>query len=609
MTTKTKARKGIEQHRPERPLAEFAVELRSTGKGAVAKQFTGIGKTASEDGSVGGIFRPTDEQLAKINQFTRTPKTAEEVVCFRTLSCNDMVDRDTDRFTADCITDFAKLEGDFSSVGKSFMVGHDYDKLPVGRIFDVDTTKVGDANFLTNDVFMPNTEQYKSFIENMDFGIYWAVSVGVMLGEQNCSICGYEMRGFGRWAFCMSVGHEKGLYYDPESKKVDDWGYALPISPDDANAVLCVREFSSPVDYYELSQVFLGAQYGAQLERGVMKGAFKDMETNKLPMSNLGVDLAKELPIPHAPDEVREAFLKGFVVRHTEDGTVQWTDGSDLVWEFDPSESEVLCLGQSTDDDEQEVTNGEESREPDGKGGGSGESDDGSASGDGGSNGVEDGSGQSDSEDGERADDADGSDANGVAVEESADDDTDDESDEDDDSEDDESDEDEDEDAEDEVESEKAVVRAAVRAKLPREVVSAAEKAKDGKELETLLSATSKHIAGLRKQNKALEHKAALGEKFVEDKRSEAIAWYVRNKQAGTKKGVKTETFVKMLDRLGDDIELLDEVIQEHKEAAQAKFPSSVRRSTEPVDPHSKEELEPVPLDKRAAEKVRNAHG
>ena len=51
------------------------------------------------EGSLGATMVPTDEQLARINQFTRTMATAENVVTFSTLSCNDIPDRDDDAFT------------------------------------------------------------------------------------------------------------------------------------------------------------------------------------------------------------------------------------------------------------------------------------------------------------------------------------------------------------------------------------------------------------------------------------------------------------------------------------------------------------------------------
>jgi hypothetical protein len=43
---------------------------------------------------------------------------------------------------------------------------------------------------------------------------------------------------------------------------------------------------------------------------------------------------------------------------------------------------------------------------------------------------------------------------------------------------------------------------------------------------------------------------------------------------------VSTDTFIKMLDRIGDDPDILQDVITEQKELAQAKFPDVIRRST-----------------------------
>src|SRR4051794_7648233 len=158
-------------------------------------------KDAAGDGGTGAIdfapMAPTDEQLAKINEYTRSNKTAEDLVVFPTLSCNDLIDRDDERFVTDTVKGFAKLDAPLGPNGKSYMVGHDYTKLPVGRIFDTSTTTVDlaalsgkapsgstagataadKATFLKNWVYVPKTTSNQPFIEGLDFGINWAVSV------------------------------------------------------------------------------------------------------------------------------------------------------------------------------------------------------------------------------------------------------------------------------------------------------------------------------------------------------------------------------------------------------------------------------------------------
>lgn len=157
----------------------------------------------------------------------------------------------------------------------------------------------------------------------------------------------------------------------------------------------------------------------------------------------------------------------------------------------------------------------------------------------------------------------------------------------------------------------KKIIEAANQAKLPNETVSKALEAETAEEaLGILFSGSSELIDSLNKRVGELENKAELGDKFIKSKRAEAIGWYVKNRQSDEQKRVNTSVFEKMLDRFGDDIELYDEVINEQKEAAQAKFPGSVRRSVEPNDPHDVDKLEPIEaLNDEAAKRVSRIHG
>lgn len=603
--TKAKVRKTFAQKRPERPLKEVIAEAKSERKNkSINKQFTAVQKAEGEGstgtGATAGIFVPSDEQLEKINQFTQTPKTAEDVICFSTLSCNDQIDRDLDRFTTECVNEFAKLPDPFSPVGKGFMVSHDYTKLPVGTVFDADTKTIDGVRHLTNDVFMPNTEQYKNFIENLDFGIYRFVSVGVMLGESACSVCAspmFESRFFGNFCWCADAGHEKGLYYDPNSDEEDDWGWALPVEEGTKGAVLCTRDLFSPTDFYELSQVFLGAQYGAQLARGAAtKGIIKAASAMKAPLLGLSRKEAEALDIPHINQKVREAFDKGLQIISRDASSIEWVDEDNIIWTFNAEEDEVLSLGEykdsdTSDTDDDVETDDEEGGDDDGEQGRQGLEDD-----DEDSSGSDDEIGVEASQRSADADEPEGDDGEADADEEGLDEEDEDESD------------DEGEEDDEDVDN-KSVVAAVVKAKLPHEVIEAVSGAKGGNALGVLLSSVGKALESRDQQIKELEPNAKLGEKFIKSKRAEALKWFIRNRQAGEEKGVKTDKFERMLDKVGDDIELLDEIIDEQKQAAQAKFPASARRSTVPTDPHNVDDLQQPTLDKESAEKVRKAHG
>lgn len=539
------------RRRPEERMSDVMRAFKAPTK--VDKTFTSL-KASQGDvtGKAAGLMTPTDEQMEKINSFTRTPKEPDDVVVFRTLSCNDQYDRDDDGFRRGCIKQFAGLEQPFSFVGKSFMVSHDYTKLPVGRLFDVGTAKVEGVEFLTNDVYIPNTEANKSFIDNIDFGIYWAVSVGVVLEKSQCSICDAQA---GSW-FCKN-GHEKGLYYDADSDEVDDWGWPIPCNPDAPNAQKACRDLSMPKDAYELSMCFLGAQYGAELsKRPDFEGVMKAASSRVLPIIGLKQSEADELPIPQSPATLKEAREK-YTVRMSLHGDPEWVDEQGLKWVYDITKDEALCLGRSAEETTEDGS--EELGRPlgaDGNEGGVGGQDgpdevaieaSGGSSGDA----VErrPGSGQ---ESGDRAP---------VSEEKRV--------------------------------SKKAVIAAAKAAQLPHGVVESLEGV-DGDSLDALFTHIGSAFKSLEDRVSVLEPQAALGDRYLKNKRAEARAWYVKARQSGEQEPVSVKTFDRMLERIGDDVEMLDELISEQKAIAEAKFPSATRRSTFEADPNTTSPVEAV---------------
>lgn len=575
------------RHPENKKLSEMLsedVERKKVRKGLIDKKATLIkapdDTTDGDDLEIGSTMRPSDEQLGRINQFTRRPVTADEVICFTTLSCNDIVDRDDDRFTSDCVKDFAALEQPFSPVGKSYMVDHSRSiSGAVGRIFGVDTKKVSGGLFLANEVYIPNTDQYRGFIEDVDFGINWAVSVGVVLGKDACTVCEGPFSWWGYW--CVN-GHDKGMWYDPKSDETDSWGYPTPVEEGTSGAVKCIREFSDPIDFYELSQVFLGAQYFAALEKepgfaSVMKSVAKGV-----PTIGLSAEEAEKLPLRHEPKKVSEARMR-FGVTETEDGSLTWTDEANLIWVFNPEdpESGVMSLGRAASDNEEDES-GEEQEQLD-------EHDEGNESeGDDDENvSVSDpkpGSGGSGSESNsspEGGEQSPGSQPGEVS-----------------------------EISEEKALTKKQILAAARAAKLPGSVIDAAEAA-EGDGLKALLLAASQHIGTLQKEVGDLSEKAEAGDRYIKEVRTDAISWYVKAHQEGGSP-VKTDTFERLLDRCGEDVDLLKSLRDEQKAAAQAKAPKSVRRSSFPSDPNQRNAVEQAPDYEGLAEndeRVRKIHG
>lgn len=528
-------------------------------KGLIDKRSTMIkAATDNTDGAldVGATMRPSDEQLAAINNFTRKQVTADEVVCFDTLSCNDIVDRDDDQFKKDCIKDFSEMAQPYSSVGKSFMLDHDYStKSQVGRIFDVDQKTSGGVNWLTNSVYVPNTAKNEGLIEDIDFGVSWAVSVGVVLGKDACTVCG---AGFSSWGWWCAEGHDKGAFYDPKSDETDSWGYPVACDPKTKGAVKCVRQFSDPKDFYELSQVFLGAQYFAALDKDPAFKSVMKAATSKLPIIGLSAEEARKLPLRHEPSNVSEARILFGVTEDEDDGSINWTDAEGLRWSFDPETPEdgPLCLGKSSTQPEEDDEDGEhevsdEQVGPDDQ--------------------VED-EGDEPVEDGESGDGGQGSegseggsdDAPGAeAVED-----------------------DEEEGDEEKAPAKEAVLAAARKAKVSETALAAVKDAK-GSGLSALLVTLSSENAALTKSVAELTPHAEIGAGYLLELRANAIDWYVKANATKTEPKVSTVTFQKILDRCDGDVDLLKELAEEQKKTAQAKFPGAVRRSSFPSDPNA----------------------
>lgn len=557
-------------------------------KGLIDKRATLIKAVDGEgdaDAGTGATMRPTDEQLERINQFTKRAVTADEVVAFNTLSCNDIVDRDDDQFTTQCVKDFAALEQPFSPTGKSYMLDHAYSvNNAVGRIFGTDTKKVSGSLFLTNEVYVPNTEKNQGFIEDLDFGINWAVSVGVMLGKSSCTVCGERFSSWGYW--CVE-GHDKGYYYDPNSDEVDSWGYPVPCDPSTKGAIKCIRQFSEPKDFYELSQVFLGAQYFAALEKIPEFASVMKSVTSDLPIIGLSGEEAEKLPFRHEPKKVADARRK-YEIKEADDGSLMWTDSEGLRWTFDPENPDdgVLSLGKASNDNEEEDEDGEHAISD-----GSGSSGDGATDG---------GSDEPDSEPGDGGTGS-GSDPSPASGDESSSqsssgepgsavgDEEDSEEEDDEDADPDASSETDNDEEEEKSVSKQAVLSAAEAAKLPKSVIEAAEGQSDNGLL-ALLSAAADEIA-------ALSTKASLGDQYLKTLRAEAIDWYTKARATPEQPKVSTETFERLLEKCGEDVDLLKAMADEQKELAQAKFPKSVRRSSFDRNPNEAEALSGISFD------------
>lgn len=204
---------------------------------------------------IGSFEAPSNEELAKINNYTRRSFTADEVYAFSVVLCDNEVDRDFERFTDDSLSKLAEL---FKGVTGIFDHSHKAEN-QCARIFDcrVDTV-VGRKNSLGEPykrlfarAYMPKSEKASELILEIESGIKKEVSVGCSMSSSKCSICG---KPFG---LCE---HIKGKSYRVGNKDK-----------------LCFFELCDPKDAYEWSFVAVPAQPMA----GVVKN-FSEQDEYKL---------------------------------------------------------------------------------------------------------------------------------------------------------------------------------------------------------------------------------------------------------------------------------------------------------------------------------------
>ncbi|MDD6672386.1 MAG: hypothetical protein PUE46_00125 [Eubacteriales bacterium] len=185
----------------------------------------------------------TNEDLAKIQQFSRRELLPEEIYVFNVDLCNNDVDRDYEKFSVETLEQMAKL-----FVGKTGIFDHSMKSADqTARIFDAFVEKVNgkktadgeDFYSLKAKAYMLNNEQNRSLIDSIDAGIKKEVSVSCSVDKAYCSICHTDRKR----AACE---HRKGKMYGDR---------------------LCFNILTDATDAYEFSFVAVPAQR----EAGVTK--------------------------------------------------------------------------------------------------------------------------------------------------------------------------------------------------------------------------------------------------------------------------------------------------------------------------------------------------
>lgn len=185
----------------------------------------------------------TNEDLAKIQQFSRRELLPEEIYVFNVDLCNNDIDRDYEKFSVETLGQMAEL-----FVGKTGIFDHSMKSADqTARIFDAFVERVNgkktadgeDFYSLKAKAYMLNNEENKSLIDSIEAGIKKEVSVSCSVDKAYCSICHTDKKR----AACE---HRKGKMYGDR---------------------LCFNILTDATDAYEFSFVAVPAQR----EAGVTK--------------------------------------------------------------------------------------------------------------------------------------------------------------------------------------------------------------------------------------------------------------------------------------------------------------------------------------------------
>ncbi len=110
---------------------------------------------------------PTEEQLALINRFSKTPLEAEQVYCFSVRLCDDGPDRDFERFDTAALPALAEL-----FVGKTGILDHAWSSQnQIARIFAAEVCREEELSFLRAWCYTLRTEKHADLIADIEGGI------------------------------------------------------------------------------------------------------------------------------------------------------------------------------------------------------------------------------------------------------------------------------------------------------------------------------------------------------------------------------------------------------------------------------------------------------
>lgn len=221
-----------------------------------------------------------EKELELINNYTRSPLTADDVYVFSVTLCDNEIDRDFECFSKESL---AKLKELF--VGKTGISDHSMrSKDQAARIFycytETDETKktsTGESyTALKARAYALKNESSKALIDEIDGGIKKEVSIGCAVNQIVCSICGKDMK-------THSCQHIKGRKYKGK---------------------LCYGILENPTDAYEWSFVAVPAQRNA----GVTK-AFSITESENISTQDIIKSVSQGFAVSQAESQALSRYI------------------------------------------------------------------------------------------------------------------------------------------------------------------------------------------------------------------------------------------------------------------------------------------------------------
>lgn len=220
-----------------------------------------------------------NNQLTKINSFTRRNFSEDEVYIFDVILCDNEIDRDAERFSHNSLLSLQKL-----FIGKTGISDHNpKSENQLARIFDTQLIKDNSRltswgepyEYLKASVYMIRTDANKDLIAEIEGGIKKEVSISCSAQKKKCSVCGCDKDT----AVCS---HMKGRMYSGK---------------------LCHTVLDDVTDAYEWSFVAVPAQVNA--------GVTKHYTENETHFTDADVNALKNARQDIFRDIIRLAFMNG----------------------------------------------------------------------------------------------------------------------------------------------------------------------------------------------------------------------------------------------------------------------------------------------------------